>query len=305
MTDSILGSEAELRLRVGAFEGPLDLLLHLCRTNEIDLAALPVRTITDQYLAHLEAMEFQNLELAGAYLVMAATLIYLKSKLLVPPDETADEQLDEEALALKLELEERLREYARVKTQGVWLAAREAEQLLIWGRSSSTLPPPDDVPLEDLSVHWLERAMKRLIEEQARQRPRQVEPNPPSVLERMTEILSLLRDTWSLLFSSMAGGERRRADVVVSLLAVLELCRQGKIRTQQTELFGDIVIERQPEISGTATTESTNPNVVIETITTIEPTTPDTTSATTATTATTEPTNPNTTNATTASAGGV
>jgi segregation and condensation protein A len=237
----------ELRLRVGDFEGPLDLLLHLCRTNEIDLAALPVRAITDQYLAHLEAMEFRDLETAGAYLVMAATLIYLKSKLLVPPDETAEEEVDEEALALKLELEERLREYAKVKTQGAWLGRREAEQALVWGRSSSTLPPPEDVPLEDLSVHWLERALKRLIEEQARQRPREVEPNPPSVLERMTEILTLLRDTWSLLFSSMTGGERRRADVVTSLLAVLELCRQGKIRTQQTELFGEIVIERQSE----------------------------------------------------------
>src|SRR5204862_2430202 len=107
----------------------------------------------------------------------------------------------------------------------------------------STLPPLEDVPLEDLSVHWLERAMKKLIEEQQRQRPREVEPNPPSVLERMSEILSLLRDTWSLLFSSMVGGERRRSEVVVSLLAVLELSRQGKIRTQQTELFGDIVIE--------------------------------------------------------------
>jgi segregation and condensation protein A len=107
------------------------------------------------------------------------------------------------------------------------------------------LPPAEDVPLEDLSVHWLERTFKRLIEEQQRLRPREVEPNPPSVLERMTEILTLLRDTWSLLFSSMTGGERRRSDVVVSLLAVLELCRQGKIRTQQTELFGDIVIERQ------------------------------------------------------------
>ena len=81
-------SSRELRLRVGTFEGPLDLLLHLCRTNEIDLAALPVRAITDQYLAHLEAIEFRDLETAGAYLVMAATLIYLKSKLLVPPDET-------------------------------------------------------------------------------------------------------------------------------------------------------------------------------------------------------------------------
>ena len=235
----------ELRLRVGAFEGPLDLLLHLCRTNEIDLAALPLQTITDQYLAHLESMEFRDLETAGAYLVMAATLIYLKSKLLLPPDET-EEPVDEEALALKQELEERLREYARVKTQGVWLAQREAEQALVWGRPSSTLPPAGEVPLEDLSVHWLERTLRRLIEEQQRLRPRQVEPNPPSVLERMSEILSLLRDTWSLLFSSMAGGERKRSEVVVSLLAVLELCRQGKIRTQQTELFGDIVIERQP-----------------------------------------------------------
>ena len=240
-------ARGELRLRVGAFEGPLDLLLHLCRTEEIDLAALPVRTITDQYLAHLEAMEFRDLETAGAYLVMAATLIYLKSRLLVPPDAEEEEQLDDEALALKQELEERLRAYARVKVQGAWLGQREAEQALVWGRPSSALPPLQDVPLEDLSVHWLERALKRLIEEQQRLRPRQIEPNPPSMLERMTEILTLLRDTWSLLFSSMVGGERRRSEVVVSLLAVLELCRQGKIRTQQTELFGDIVIERRPE----------------------------------------------------------
>src|SRR5688572_14878613 len=255
MSDALTPEAAagELRLRIGDFEGPLDLLLHLCRTNEIDLAALPVRSITDQYLAHLEAMEFRDLEMAGAYLVMAATLIYLKSKLLVPPDPNAEEDLDEEALALKQELEERLREYARVKTQGVWLAQREAEQALIWGRLSATLPPAEDVPLEDLSVHWLERSMKRLIEEQQRARPRQVEPNPPSVLERMTEILTLLRDTWSLLFSSMAGGERRRSDIVVSLLAVLELCRQGKIRTQQTDLFGDIVIERRSDSEQTAT----------------------------------------------------
>ncbi len=262
MTDSAISPEAAegaLRLRVGDFEGPLDLLLHLCRTNEIDLAALPVRAITDQYLVHLESMEFQNLELAGAYLVMAATLIYLKSKLLVPPDPNAEEELDEEALALKQELEERLREYARVKTQGVWLAQREAEQALIYGRPGSTLPPQEDVPLEDLSVHWLERTMKRLIEEQQRLRPRQVEPNPPSVLERMTEILTLLRDTWSLLFSSMVGGERKRSEVVVSLLAVLELCRQGKIRTQQTELFGDIIIEARPQ-----TEESSEKPMTIE-----------------------------------------
>ena len=236
--------DTELRLRVGTFDGPFDLLLHLCRTNEIDLAALPVRAITDQYLAHLEAIEFRDLETAGAYLVMAATLIYLKSKLLVPPDE-AEEQLDDEALLLRQELEDRLREYARVKTQGAWLGAREAEMALVWGRPGAVLPSVDDLPLEDLSVDWLSRAMNRLIEEQRRARPREVEPNPPSVLERMTEILSVLRDTWSLLFSSLTGGERKRSEIVVTLLAVLELVRQGRVKTQQTELFGEIVIERQ------------------------------------------------------------
>ena len=234
-----------LTLRVGEFEGPLDLLLHLCRTSEIDLAALPLRTITDQYLAHLEAMEFRDLETAGAYLVMAATLVYLKSKLLVPPDETAEEQLDPEAEALRQELELRLREYARVKAVGVWLGEREAEQALLWGRPVSDLPSAEEIPLEDLSVHLLERAIKRLIEAQRQFRPREVAPEPPSILERMTEILSVLRDTWSLLFSSLTGGDRRRSEIVVTLLAVLELVKMGRIRAQQTELFGDIVIERQ------------------------------------------------------------
>jgi segregation and condensation protein A len=243
-TDASESGEKTLRLRVGDFEGPLDLLLHLCRTNEIDLASLPLRTITDQYLAHLEAMDFRDLESAGAYLVMAATLIYLKSKLLLPPEETAEEELDDDALALKRDLEERLREYAQVKAMGTWLAERQAEQLLLWGRPVSELPAREDIPLEDLSVHLLERALVRLIEEQKRRRPRQVEDNPPSVLERMTEILSVLRDTWSLFFSSLAGPERGRPEIVVNLLAVLELVRLGRIRAQQTELFGDIVIER-------------------------------------------------------------
>src|SRR5207244_10964085 len=103
-----LETSRDLTLRVGDFEGPFDLLLHLCRTNEIDLAELPVRAITDQYVAHLEAMEFRDLETAGAYLVIAATLIYLKSKLLVPPDE-ADEPLDEEGAATRHEWAARLR----------------------------------------------------------------------------------------------------------------------------------------------------------------------------------------------------
>src|SRR5260370_34255096 len=108
-----------LTVRVESFVGPLDLLLHLCRTNEMDLSRLALRTITDQYLSHLEAVRFQDLEMAGSFMVMAATLIYLKSKLLLPanPDDQ-DEVLDEEGERLKPEPEERPREYTRRKPLG-------------------------------------------------------------------------------------------------------------------------------------------------------------------------------------------
>jgi segregation and condensation protein A len=237
--------DSGLTVSIESFVGPLDLLLHLCRTSEMDLSRLSLRTITDQYLAHLESVRFQDLETAGSFMVMAATLIYLKSKLLLPatPDEQ-DEALDEEGELLKRELEERLREYARVKALGNRLAEREAEQTLTFGRTTAELPPPEDIPLEDLSVHLLQRAMQRLIEDQKRRVPRQIEPNPLSVLERMSEMLDLLRSTWSLLFSSVAGPERVRAEWVVTLLALLELVRLGQARARQAELFGEIVIER-------------------------------------------------------------
>lgn len=249
-----LTEESPLTVRVEQFEGPLDLLLHLCRTNEVDLSRLPIRAITDQYLAHLESIQFQDLETAGAFMVLAATLIYLKSKLLLPPGEDQEEVLDEEGELLRGELEERLREYARVKALGLWLAEREAAQALLFGRSWSELPSAEEIPLEDLSVHLLERAYRRLLEEAARRAPREVEPNPLSVLERMGEILSLLRHTWSLLFSSLVGSERVRSELVVTLLALLELVRLGQARARQQELFGEIVIERSnPEVTDAPT----------------------------------------------------
>src|SRR6266852_1589702 len=162
--------ESGLTVRVEAFVGPLDLLLHLCRTNEMDLSRLSLRAITDQYLAHLESVQFQDLETAGSFMVMAATLIYLKSKLLLPANpDYPGEMLDEEGEALKRELEE-----------------REAEQTLIFGRTTAELPPPEDIPLEDLSVHLLQRAMQRLIEDQKGRVPRQTELFGEIVIEGNT-----------------------------------------------------------------------------------------------------------------------
>lgn len=236
-----------LTVRVESFEGPLDLLLHLCRTSEIDLAHLPIRTVTDQYLAHLESIQFQDLEAAGSFMVVAATLIYLKTKLLLPSTEGEEEALDEEGEALRQELEERLREYARVKAQGLWLAEREAGQMLLYGRSDSLLPAAEEIPLEDLSVHLLQQAYRRLIEDARNDTAREVEPSPLSVLERMAEIASLLRHTWSLLFSAVVGGARVRAELVVTLLALLEMVRLGQARARQSEPFGEIVIERSTQ----------------------------------------------------------
>jgi segregation and condensation protein A len=234
-----------LTVRLEGFEGPLDLLLHLARSNEIDLARLPIRQITDRYLAYLEAVEFRDLDDAGAFLVMAATLIYLKSKLLLPRPEVEEEGLDEEGEALRLELEARLRAYARVKEVGEWLRAREAEWATRFRRTWSELPIPDYLPIESLSLWDLGEAYRAFLVRLARGEPtRDIEPEPPSLLARMAEILGVLDHSWYVLFSALLGTTPPRPEVVVTLLAVLELVRLQRARAQQRELFGEIVIER-------------------------------------------------------------
>jgi segregation and condensation protein A len=234
-----------LTVRLEGFEGPLDLLLHLARSNEIDLARLPIRQITDRYLAYLESVEFRDLDDAGAFLVMAATLIYLKSKLLLPRPEVEEEALDDDGEALRLELEARLRAYARVKEVGEWLRAREAEWGTRFRRTWSDLPIPDYLPIESLSLWDLGEAYRAFLVRLARGEPtREVEPEPPSLLARMAEVLGVLDHSWYVLFSALLGSTPARPEVVVTLLAVLELVRLQRARAQQRELFGEIVIER-------------------------------------------------------------
>jgi segregation and condensation protein A len=235
-----------LTLRVEGFEGPLDLLLHLARSNEIDLAHLPIRRITDQYLAHLEAAAFRELDDAGAFLVMAATLVYLKSKLLLPKAEEEDaEALDAEGEALRLELEARLRAYARVKEIGEWLRTREADWARRLSRTWSELPMPEYLPIESVSLWDLTEAYRAFLARLARGEPsREVEPEPPSLLARMAEILGVLDHSWYVMFSALLGASPPRPEVVVTLLAVLELVRVQRARTQQAAPFGDILVER-------------------------------------------------------------
>jgi len=222
---------------------------HLCRTNEIDLAQLPVRPITDQYLAPPRGLEFQDLEARGAYLVMAArTLIYLKSKLLCRPDDNAiDELLDDEALALKQELEDRLREYARVKALGGLLRQREAEQALLLGAPRRATALRGRHPAsKDLSVHVLERALKHLIDEQVRRKPpdwnrtrvgaRAHDGDPqPAARHVVVAVLHAGR--------RRTAPRRRRRDAV----AVLELRPAGRISRAADRALRRLVLKPQTE----------------------------------------------------------
>jgi len=239
---------APLTVRLEEFEGPLDLLLHLARTQEIDLARLPIRRITDQYLAYLEAVEFRHLETAGEFLVLAATLIYLKSRLLLPqPEADETEALDEEAEALRRELEARLAAYARIKALGAWLGEREAWEAQVHVRDWNELPEPDSLPLEAVSLWDLAEAYRRFLARLAEEEPvREVGPEPPSLLGRMAEILGQLEHSWYVFFTALLGASPPRAEVVVTLLALLELVRLRQVRAVQREPFGEIVIERLP-----------------------------------------------------------
>jgi segregation and condensation protein A len=234
-----------LTVRLEAFEGPLDLLLHLARSNEIDLARLPIRAVTDQYLAYLEAVDFGDLEEAGAFLVLAATLVYLKSRLLLPAAPDEEEALEEDAEALRLELEARLREFARFKALGEWLREREAAWGTRFARTWSELPAPDYLPVESLHLWDVTEAFRAFLRGLARREPtREVQPEGPPLLQRMAEILGVLEHSWYVLFSALLAATPPRPEVVVTLLAVLELVRMQKARAQQRELFGEIVIER-------------------------------------------------------------
>jgi segregation and condensation protein A len=239
------GSGGVITVRLEEFEGPLDLLLHLARTNEVDLSRLPIRRVTDQYLAHLEAVEFRDLDHAGAFMVLAATLIYLKSKLLLPTPDQPEEALDEDAEALRRDLEARLLAYARVKEIGEWLRAQETAWGTRLARTWSELPIPEYVPLESVSLWDLGEGLRQVLERLARAEPtRDVEPEGPPLLQRMAEVLGVLEHSWYVLFSALLGATPPRPEVVVTLLAVLELVRLQRARAQQRELFGDIVIER-------------------------------------------------------------
>lgn len=219
----------------------MDLLLHLIKKNELSITDIPIATITEQYLSTLELMQSLNLDVAGEFLVMAATLIHIKSKMLLPPGENEDEE--EEEGDPREELIRRLLEYQRFKEAAEELERRELLSRDVFVRRSEAPEEAGTVGFESLSLFDLLSALRHVLERFPEERIHEVTLDAISVREKMSFLLDELRRRGKVIFQSLFEAATSRLEVVVTFLAMLELVRIRAIRVWQEERIGPVVIE--------------------------------------------------------------
>ena len=242
--ESILPEDAP-RIRLPEFEGPLDLLLYLIRREKIDIHDIPIAPITRQYMEYLDLMKELNLDVAGEFMVMAATLIHIKSKMLVPVNPTEAEG-EEETEDPRDELVRRLLEFQRYKEAAGLLHQKREIRAATWTRPDTALPAFDDAGEEMLEagLYDLIGAFKELLERRKTLLAHEVEHEGKSVEERMEELLDMLREGQSLEFLELFASEETKAGMILTFLALLELIRLKRIKVYQRGLFGPIRVFR-------------------------------------------------------------
>ena len=219
----------------------MDLLLHLIKKNEVSITDIPIATITEQYLSTLELIQSLNLDVAGEFLVMAATLIHIKSRMLLPPGEEEDEE--EEGGDPREELTRRLLEYQRFKEAAEELEKREILRRDVFVRPSEVPDEMESVEFEGLSLFDLISALRHVLERFPEERVHEVTLERISVREKMSSLLDDLHRRGKVIFQSLFEAAVSRLEVVVTFLAMLELVKIRAIRVAQEEREGPIVIE--------------------------------------------------------------
>jgi segregation and condensation protein A len=235
--------EADYKVKLEVFEGPLDLLLYLIKKEEVDIYDIPIERITNQYMEYLTIMKLLNLEVAGEFLVMAATLMYIKSRMLLPVDQQVTDAEAEEGEDPRWELIRQLVEYKKFKEAALQLGRREEEQANIFARAGETGLTVDakDVPLAEVSIFDLINAFNEVLKKaNAREDFREIIEEKFTVSDKIEEILYTLRERAELVFSELFAQAQSRAEIVVTFLALLELIRLKRLKVQQTEAFGEI-----------------------------------------------------------------
>lgn len=236
-----------LEVYLDAFEGPLDLLLYLIRRQNLDILDLPLVEITDQYLRHISLMEELKLELASEYLVMAAMLAEIKSRMLLPVPEEEGEEEDPRA-----ELIRRLQEYERFKNAAESLDAlprleRDVFEFALDTRDLSVPRPLPKVGMQDLLM-----ALEAMLLRAQYSMAHQIETESMSVQDRMTDILDRIGSGGDFLFTGLFTAQEGRQGMAVTLLAILELLKLGMIDCRQEEFKGPIAIFRRSPTEGEA-----------------------------------------------------
>lgn len=228
------------KVELEIFEGPLDLLLYLIRKDEVDIYNIPVEKITRQYLEYIDLMRMLDLNIAGEFLVMAATLMYIKSKMLLPPEERPVEVVEEEDP--RLDLVRQLLEYKRFKDVAGYLQHKELLEEKIFTRHV----PPDieaEAPLVDVSIFDLLGAFNQALKKVEKAPQHEVAEESFTVSDKISEIKKLLKDSYTFSLTKLFDNMKTKIEVVATFLALLELIRLKLVKVVQKELFGEIIVE--------------------------------------------------------------
>lgn len=241
--ESTLPEDAPL-IQVSEFEGPLDLLLYLIRRDKIDIHDIPIAPITRRYMEYLELMRQLNLDVAGEFMVMAATLIHIKSKMLVPVDPT--ESSDEEQEDPREALVQRLLEFQRYKEAAGVLHQQAQIRAATWTRPDTVLPRFDDAGEEmvEAGLFDLIAAFKEMLDRRKALLAHEVESEGKSIEQAMDELVALVREGESLEFLELFARAETKGDMIVTFLALLELIRLKRVKVYQRGVFGPIRVFR-------------------------------------------------------------
>ena len=236
--------ETDYKVKLEIFEGPLDLLLYLIKQDEIDIYEISLERITSQYLEYLQAFKELNIDIAGEFIVMAANLIYMKSRSLLPVDQQApDEDAAEDDP--RWDLIRQLIEYKKFKEAAAELQVRALEQEQIFARSGASsgaalLAP---LPLGEVGIFQLINALRTVIKRvEAREELREIFGEHFTVSEKIDSILRRVAGGVVLKFSELFAEMASRVEVVVTFLALLELIRLKQVRVTQANPFDEIEI---------------------------------------------------------------
>jgi segregation and condensation protein A len=243
--------QEEYKVQLEVFEGPLDLLLYLIKKEEIDIYNIPIEKITTQYMEYLNLMRMLDLNIAGEFLVMAATLMMIKSRMLLPVEDRME--MEEEEEDPRWELVRQLIEYKKFKDIAGHLQEREMTQegvFKLGGDGVSMGPEDPGLLLEDVSLFDLITAFNNVLKRAKQEEIGEIFAERFNVADKIAAILQAMKDGGQVSFSTLFDERASRHEIICTFLGLLELIRLRQVRIVQKERFGEIVImapEQEPE----------------------------------------------------------